>query len=441
MPALSRVRGGLYSSTVDLIRFADGTTAHTDLIRLNPNIDAYSLDFAGLSPRRLAHYHEAPWQQAPRTAGPWRDEITRLLANSYPAVPTAELTRRLRESGYPLGPGEIRRHEAIAATQAAIWRLTNGLELDTQPLDRPVAARARIGEHPSSRPIDAATGRLDWHTPLPAGETVYLELTLADARLLQSYSVTVGSRTGKHELELHLEQSADAVRWSRVSRSTMQLGPRRPTGRPVHRRLGSTATLASTHAAGQRGHQHYRLAVTGPLERDGLLDLRDIRVEVGGRRFRNNERVVYLYDLLLARATGTEPVLRPQSAGHAEVSGPFVLAGGSATVTAAAAQVVDADGAPLWGPIDPGTTFYLRHQLAPADRVEVSLRPHQAHARLLLGASTPGGPAEFTPLVTLAVPQPTDPEPVVLPLRPDAGAPGAPPSEVSRSNQEPTDVH
>lgn len=53
LTALSRVRGGMYSSTVDLIRFADGSTAHTDLIRLNPNIDAYSLDFAGVSPRQL----------------------------------------------------------------------------------------------------------------------------------------------------------------------------------------------------------------------------------------------------------------------------------------------------------------------------------------------------------------------------------------------------
>ena len=40
-----------------------------------------------------------------------------------------------------------------AATQAALWRLTNHLELDTRPLDEPVRASARIGEHPASRRI------------------------------------------------------------------------------------------------------------------------------------------------------------------------------------------------------------------------------------------------------------------------------------------------
>ena len=44
---MTRYRGGTYSHTVDRIVFADGTTARTDLIRLNPNLQAYSLDFAG----------------------------------------------------------------------------------------------------------------------------------------------------------------------------------------------------------------------------------------------------------------------------------------------------------------------------------------------------------------------------------------------------------
>lgn len=429
--ALSRVRGGMYSSTVDLIRFADGSTAHTDLIRLNPNIDAYSLDFAGLSPRRLAHYHEAPWRQAPEPTRRWRREIARLLSNSYPTVTTAELTRRLRASGYPIGAAEIRRHEAIAATQAAIWRLTNGLELDIQPLDVPVAVRARIGEHPSARPIEPREGLLDWHTPLPAGEIAYLELTLAEPRLLQSYNITVGARTGRHEIELRLEQSADGVRWSPVSRSGLAIGARRLTGRPVQRRLGATATLASAQASGlQRGHRHYRLAATGPVERDGLLDLRDIRLEVtGGQRFRNNERVAYLYDLLLSQATGSEPVLRPSSAHSGEVAGPFVLAGTAATVSAGPARVVDAEGNQLWGPIEPGTTFYLRHELA-GDAVELQVRPHQAHARLLLGSSTPGGEAEFTPLVALAG-QPTSvPRTVSVPTT----------TLETETNQEPFDV-
>ena len=370
----SRMRGGMYSSTVDLIRFADGSTAHTDLIRLNPNIDAYSVDFGGLSPRRLAHYREASWRQAPAAAHRWHTQLTRLLADSYPVVSTAELTTRLRGHGYPVGPAEIRPHEAIAATQAAIWHLTNGLELDTQPLDIPIAAHARIGDHPSGRLIEREDGRLNWHTPLPAGETVGLELTLPEAPQLRSFSFTLGARTGRHEVEIHLEQSADGVRWSPVSRSAVEIGERRPAGGPWHRRLGTTATLSSANATdGYLGHRHYRWAARGPWDRDGLLDLRDIRLEVGGgRRFRNNERVVHLYQLLLA------------------------------------------------GVADPASVLPLQQ------------------ARLLIGASTPTGPAEFTPLVALLPVPPSATPRQLVPIRPEVLGPH--PSATVRPNQEPAHV-
>lgn len=386
LTALSRVRGGMYSATVDLVRFADGRTAHTDLIRLNPNIDAYSLDFDGISPRRLAHYREVSWQQAPAPTLWWRPEIARVLANSYPAVSTTELTHRLREAGYPLGTAEIRRHEAIAATQAVLWRLTNGLELDTQPLDLPVTARARIGDHPSARQVDREAGQLNWHAPLPAGETVYLELTLAEAVQLRSFSFTLGARTGRHAVELRLEQSVDGDHWSPVSRSTIEVGDRRPAGRRWHRRLGAAATLASANpTAGQRGHQHYRLAATGPWDRDGLLDLRDVRLEVGsGRRFRNNERVVYLYEVLLAQATSVDPVL---------------------PVERAPAR-----------PVGQGTVP------RPSEPVP------RAHARLLIGSSSPAGPSEFTPLVALVPPQRSAANHHVVPIQPGLTVPGVHPS-------------
>jgi hypothetical protein len=49
LPHMTRYRGGTYSHTVDKIVFSDGSTARTDLIRLNPNLRAYSLDFAGIA--------------------------------------------------------------------------------------------------------------------------------------------------------------------------------------------------------------------------------------------------------------------------------------------------------------------------------------------------------------------------------------------------------
>ncbi len=355
LTGLSRVRGGTFSSTVGLVRFADGTTAHTDLIRLTPNVDAYSLDFGGTSPRQLSHYREVAWRHAPvhATALWWKREIAQILAGGYPRVSPGDLTRRLKEAGYPVGSGEVREHEAIAATQAAIWRLANGLELDTRPLDRPVRASARIGDHPSARPIllDARTpltgiagpgsahhvghtGTLDWHTQMPAGEVVYLELELAERPELESFSFVVGARTGRHDVRIHLDRSLDGHAWQPVSHSAFQLPSTR--GRRVHKRLGSGSTLANASAAsGQRGYRHYRLAASGPADRDGLLELLDVRLELaGGSRFRNDERIVQLYDLLLSQAT----------------SGPRVA----------------------------------------------------AHARLLVGSRTPTGPSVFTPLVTLA---------------------------------------
>ena len=68
-------------------------------------------------------------------------EVDWILRNSFPALSPAELSRRLRAAGYPLGAGNIAEHEAIAATQAAIWHFTNDLNLDNRPLNVPVAER------------------------------------------------------------------------------------------------------------------------------------------------------------------------------------------------------------------------------------------------------------------------------------------------------------
>ncbi|HEY0227213.1 MAG TPA: TQXA domain-containing protein, partial [Mycobacterium sp.] len=61
LPHLTRYRGGTYSHTVDRIVFTDGTTARTDLIRLHPNVDAYSLDFTGIAPHLPSSYRLGTW--------------------------------------------------------------------------------------------------------------------------------------------------------------------------------------------------------------------------------------------------------------------------------------------------------------------------------------------------------------------------------------------
>jgi TQXA domain-containing protein len=145
LTSMTRYRGGTYSHTVEKIAFTDGSWARTDLIRLNPNVPAYSLDFAGVSPRHPSRYQLGTWSELPHLRASGKEaEVDWILRHSYPLLPTAELSRRVREAGYPIGPANISEHEAIAATQAAIWFLTNGLALDTRPLNVPVAVhRAR----------------------------------------------------------------------------------------------------------------------------------------------------------------------------------------------------------------------------------------------------------------------------------------------------------
>src|SRR6201996_9593654 len=146
LPLLTRYRGGTYSHTVDRIVFSDGTTARTDLIRLNPNVDAYSLNFSGIAPHIPARYRLGTWSALPHLSDrDYEAEVDWILRHSFPMTSTAEVSQRLREAGYPLGSANINDHEAIAATQAAIWYLTNGLALDTQPLNVPVAVRRGPG--------------------------------------------------------------------------------------------------------------------------------------------------------------------------------------------------------------------------------------------------------------------------------------------------------
>jgi TQXA domain-containing protein len=402
--ALSRVRGGTYSPTVEVIRFADGTTARTDLIRLNPNIDAYSLDFGGISPRQLSHYREVPWHEIHNQHSNRQAQITQVLANSFPHLGTTELTGHLREAGYQLPPGSIREHEAIAGTQAAIWRLSNGLELDTELLDAPIAGRARIGEHPSSRPVSLDPERgLEWHSQLPAGETAYLEIEFEDAAQLGAFEFTPEAHGGQHELSISLESSTNGRIWRPIPAT--QVHPGR-AGRAVGRRLGFAATISESNpATGTQGHRFYRLAATGAADRDGLIRLRGVRLIPTGRpRFRNADRIVFLYDYLLTKATR-----RPSRVARTAVEpsatpdvGPFTLSAAAASISVADAVVVDADGYRLAGRIAAGQHFFLRRFHSSARQIQLQLRHHSAHARVLVGSRTPGGEAVFTTLVTLA---------------------------------------
>src|SRR5262249_17481491 len=184
-------------------------------------------DFTGTAPHFPSRSRLGSWPALPHLRDrSGETEVDWILRNSFPLNTTAELSRRLREAGYPLGTANIKEHEAIAATQAAIWYLTNGLALDTQPLNIPVAVRRG--------PV--TTFEFDGQPQLGG------------------YTVWVASDT---PVAVRLQKSANSVDWQDVSGSQFTA----PAGKGSHRRaLGIGSTLsASSHGQRGRGYRFYRL--------------------------------------------------------------------------------------------------------------------------------------------------------------------------------------
>lgn len=339
---MTRYRGGTYSHTVDTIVFTDGTSARTDLIRLNPNIAAYSLDFGGIAPTRPSRYFADGWSAVPHLQGRTHEcEVDWILRNSYPTLSTVEISARLRGAGYPLGPRNITEHEAIAATQAAIWKLTNGLELDDRPLDVPNAITF---------------------------ETGCVRVEFDGDRLLGGYTAKVTTVTGA---VLSLQKSADGRSWHDVAASSVEVPA---GGAVVTRTLGVGSTLSDSSHGRRGGYRHYRLRIVGAAVVEDL----NFRLD-GSPRYRNSEAVVALYRHLLrgARAAREATVTPSLHAENATVTGDLVgplslHTSSAATVRAPEGYSVvqhGAESAALL--VEPGEQFFLR--TAPGSE-EVTLR-------------------------------------------------------------------
>jgi TQXA domain-containing protein len=376
LPHMTRYRGGTYSHTVDRIVFADGTTARTDLIRLNPNLHAYSLDFTGIAPHLPSRYRLGTWSALPHLhTRACEAEVDWILRHSFPIITIAELSRRLREAGYSLGPANISEHEAIAATQAAIWFLTNGLALDTQPLNVPVAVKRGPGR--------VITFEFDGQPQLGG------------------YSVWSDSDTA---VTLRLQKSADGVDWQDVSGSRLTTNPGK--GR-YQRALGVGSTLsASSHGHRGRGYPYYRLiatADTGP-PRIGHVGF----WLTGTRHYRNTDRVVHLYNYLLAGAVKArrepdEPgLVDTQATAGPELVGPFQVRIPLTLNATDGHSLVDTDGFAVDGIVKPGTDFYLRPAPGTSATTLTATTPHKLTGRVLTGVALAGAPQRFTP-VALAI--------------------------------------
>jgi TQXA domain-containing protein len=331
---MTRYRGGTYSHTVDNIVFTDGTSARTDLIRLNPNLQAYSLDFTGIAPTRPARYRLDAWSALPHLRErACEAEVDWIVRHSFPMLTTTELSQQLRAAGHPLGRANISEHEAIAGTQAAIWYLTNGLALDNRPLNVPVAVHRDTGPR--------ITFEFD-------GEPQ-----------LGGYAVKVTSDTA---VTFTLQKSANGAVWQDISVSRLPVA----AGNGWYRRtlgLGSTLSASSFGRAG-RGHRFYRLIATS--ER-GTSIVDDVRFWLtGSPHYRNAERIVHLYNYLLdgARQAGNNTVrpcvLDADAVIESGLVGPFRVAMPVTLTAPEGHALMDADGFTLDGVIEPDTDFYLR---------------------------------------------------------------------------------
>jgi TQXA domain-containing protein len=379
---MTRYRGGTYSHTVDTILFVDGSSARTDLIRVHPNLQGYSLDFCGIAPDHPSRYRLGSWSTLPHLADRAGEaEVDWIVRQSFPMRSTTELSRRLRQHGYPLGPANISEHEAIAATQAAIWYFTNGLALDTRPLNVPVAV------HRSSGP--ELTFEFD-------GEPQ-----------LGGYSVWVASDAA---VDLRLQKSADGRYWHDVSGSqlTADAGSAR-----YQRALGEGSTLsASSHSRGGRGYRYYRLIATAPAAA-ATPTIGHVRFWLtGARHFRNADRVVHLYNYLLSGARNAlrdsleinAPYLvDTQATVEAELIGPFQVPIPLTLSVAKGHALVDADGAQIDSVIQPDTDFYLRPAPGTSAATMTATTPHEQGGRVLTGVAFEGVTQRLTP-IALTVP-------------------------------------
>lgn len=374
---MTRYRGGTYSHTVDTIVFADGSTARTDLIRVNPNLRAYSLDFTGVAPHNPSRYRLEAWSALPHLRNRGGEaEVDWILRNSFPMLSTADLSERLRAAGYPLGPANISEHQAIAATQAAIWHFTNGLALDTRPLNVPTAVRRGPG------PV--VTFEFDGQPQL-GGYSVWSESDAA-----------VG---------LKLQKSTDGVAWQDVSGSRLTAD----AGRGGYRRaLGVGSTMsASSHGGGGRGYRYYRLVATTDAATAAIGDVRFWLT--GARHYRNADRIVHLYNYLLTGACNALRnidelrLVESHATAVSELIGPFQVPIPLTLSVSDGHALVDSDGLAIRDVVEPGTDFYLRPAPGASATTVTATPAHGLTGRVLTGVALGGSAQRFTP-IALTVP-------------------------------------
>ena len=134
------------SHTVDTIVFADGSSARTDLIRLNPNVHAYSLDFAGIAPHHPSRYRLDTWATLPhlRSRG-YEAEVDWILRHSFPMRTTSRTEPPTTPGRLSARTGQHRRTRSDRSDSSRDLAFHQWFGSGHPPADVPVAARRAPG--------------------------------------------------------------------------------------------------------------------------------------------------------------------------------------------------------------------------------------------------------------------------------------------------------
>jgi len=211
--------------------------------------------------------------------------------------------------------------------------------------------------------------------------------------------------TSDSAIELRLQKSANSVAWQDVSGSLLKTDP----GEGHYRRtLGEGSTLStSSHGRGGRGYRYYRLIATSE---SGTPKIEHVSFWLTGtRHFRNSDKVVHLYNYLLAGTRtamheASEPILiDSHAAAESDLVGPFRVRIPLTLSATDGHTLVDADGLSIGGKIEPGTNFYLCRAPGTSGATLTATTTENLPGRVLTGVALHGEWHRFTP-VALAIP-------------------------------------
>lgn len=126
-------RGDLKTQLLDLT-LDNGARAQAYCVQIDVALD------------RAQNLVEQAWANFPNDQSGFNqnaEKINFVLANGFPARNTGELGRVLADQGVNLSDGQLSVQEAVAGTQAAIWKFSDAAELDRED---PVPSDARSGQ-------------------------------------------------------------------------------------------------------------------------------------------------------------------------------------------------------------------------------------------------------------------------------------------------------